>query len=87
MPLLRALTERGGSAPASEVIEAVGEKLDAQLTPVDKEALSSGQIRWKNRTQWARLKLVEEGLMEKDSPKGLWAITETGRSKLNGVAA
>lgn len=87
MPLLSSLVERGGTAPANDLIEAVGEKLDGQLTPVDKETLPSGQIRWRNRTQWARVKLVEEGLMAKDSPRGIWAITETGRTKLNGVAA
>ncbi len=84
IPLLSSLAERGGSAPARETIEWVGKKLEGKLTPADKGTNSSGVIRWQNRVQFVRLKLVEEGLLARDSPRGVWALTEMGRSRLNG---
>jgi len=86
-PLLSALAERGGSAPVSDVIDAVGKELGEQLTAMDREALPSGQTRWKNRAQFVRLRLVNEGSLAPDSPRGIWAITDLGRSRLNGTNA
>ncbi|MDR7549480.1 MAG: winged helix-turn-helix domain-containing protein [Armatimonadota bacterium] len=77
-PLLTALAERGGSAPAREIIEAVGERLGNRLTPADVESLPSGHIRWQNRVQFVRLRLVEEGLLSKDTPRGVWGLTDAG---------
>ena len=81
-PVLSALSERGGTAPAREIIEAVGKKLESRLTPSDKERTSSGVIRWQNRIQFVRLRLVEEGLLARDSARGIWALTDTGRVRL-----
>lgn len=81
-PLLTALEERGGSAPVRDVIESVGKKLNGNLTPVDKERIVSGAVRWHNRTQFVRLRLVEEGLIAKDSPRGIWALTDSGRDRV-----
>ena len=82
VPLLSALAERGGSAPVRDVLEAVGQALDGKLTPVDNERITSGTIRWRNRTQFVRLQLVAEGLMAKDSPRGVWSLTDAGRARL-----
>lgn len=84
MPLLTTLAERGGSAAVREVIEAVGKKLAEKLTATDKQKTSSGAIRWENRLQFVRLKLVEEGLLVKGSPRGIWALSDKGRAHLNG---
>jgi len=78
-PILEVLVGRGGSAPARDVIEVVGEKLRDVLTAVDKEPIASGGIRWHNRVQFARLHLVEEGAIAKDAPRGVWTITDAGR--------
>lgn len=83
-PILRALAQRGGSAPARDVIEAVGQALTADFTPIDKDKLGSGGVRWENRVQFVRLRMVEEGLMVKGWTKGVWAITDQGRASLNG---
>jgi hypothetical protein len=81
-PLLKALDAKGGSAPASEVIEDVGVALDGLLTNVDREVLDSGMTRWKNRVQFVRLKLVQAGQVKKDSPRGVWEITPAGRDRV-----
>jgi Mrr restriction endonuclease-like protein len=82
LSILNVLVERGGGAPAGEVIEAVGDKLSAELTPTDKESIASGGIRWHKRVQFARLHLVEEGAITKEAPRGVWTITDAGRRKV-----
>ena len=83
IPILEALADAGGSAVAVEVIATVGERLCDRLTPLDYQPLRSGGIRWRNRAQFARLRMVERGLMEKGSPPGIWKITEAGRQFLD----
>lgn len=86
-PLLRALVAHGGSAPASELIEDVGAALDGRLTAADRELLDSGLTRWKNRVQFVRLKLVQAGQVKKDSPRGVWEITQAGRDRVESVGS
>jgi hypothetical protein len=82
LPLLEALVELGGSAPTSDVVDLLGKKLEAKLTDVDRETISSGEIRWRNRVQFVRLGLIKEGLMVKESPRGVWEITDEGRARI-----
>lgn len=86
-PLLRALVAHGGSAPVSELIEDVGAALDVHLTAADREPLDSGLMRWKNRVQFVRLKLVQAGQVKKDSPRGVWEITQAGRDRVESVGS
>ena len=80
-PFLVTLLEMGGSATAGVVIDAVGEKLQNRLTDVDREPLKSGLVRWKNRVQFTRMRLAYAGLLKKDSPRGIWELSETGRAQ------
>lgn len=82
-PTLEALVELGGQGTVSEVLQLVEKKM--VLTPHDHERLSSDPsiTRWKNTAQWCRLLMVQEGLLERNSPRGIWAITERGRAALN----
>lgn len=89
LPILRTLDEKGGSAPASHVIERVGELLAGRLTPTDEELLASGLVRWRSRTQFVRLRLSQRGDMLTDSPRGVWEISPQGQERLKreGAAA
>jgi hypothetical protein len=82
IPLLASLAELGGTAPAREVIKAVGEKLSGTLTVADRESLASGAVRWENRVQFVRLRLVNEGLLERVSPRGTWTLSQEGQARL-----
>jgi hypothetical protein len=84
LPILQILSEKGDQAPTSEVLDALGERLNGRLTEADRETLDSGQIRWRNRAQFVRLRLVQRGDMVKDSPRGMWAITEQGERRAKG---
>jgi hypothetical protein len=79
VPILRELVERGGSGHATDVTDAVGQRMVDRLTEMDREKLDSGDIRWRNRVQFTRLKLKERGLIAADSPRGVWEITDAGR--------
>lgn len=79
LPLLAALADAGGSGTSRDITEAVGATLDGRLTGLDRESLKSGGIRWENRIQFVRLKLIERGFLEKDTPRGTWAISDAGR--------
>ena len=81
-PILEALVELGGSGSMNEVLRRVEKKMQGVLTEYDRQPLPSGDIRWRNTAQWARYKLVQEGLMRRDSPWGIWEISEAGRRAL-----
>lgn len=90
VPLLSTLIDHGGAAAFQEVVNGVGEKLGDRLTELDRANLASGGVRWQSRLQFVRLRLIERGLMAKDSPRGVWAITDEGRefvsTNLSGAA-
>jgi hypothetical protein len=80
LPILEALVELGGEAHASDVLKLVHAKMKNILNTYDYEDLSSNnQKRWENTTQWVKYKMVEEGLLDRNVPRGVWRITEKGR--------
>lgn len=87
MPILRFLAENGGRAPSREVIDAVGIALKDELTEADREELNSGDIRWKNRAAFVRLRLIERGELDGNAPRGTWAITAKGSKRVASSAA
>jgi Mrr N-terminal domain len=82
VPILRALDAMGGRGPTSEVIALVEKELGPAFTAADLQTLSAGDVRWKNRAQFVRLKLIEKGEMVSGSPRGTWEISDTGRQRV-----
>jgi hypothetical protein len=84
MPILRYLDQQGGRAPSREVIEAVGDQLqrEGRFEPADLEPLKSGEVRWKSRAAFVRLRLVETGDLDGQAPRGTWEITDQGRQRV-----
>jgi Mrr N-terminal domain len=85
LPILQVLERHGGRAPSREVVAEVGEIVASKLTEVDREDLSSGGLRWENRVHFTRLRLVERGELKKDSPRGVWEISEAGAARARGA--
>jgi hypothetical protein len=84
LPILRILGERDGRAgPASEVIDELGRRLQGSLTDADYETLQSGSVRWKNRAQFVRLKLIQGGDLKKGSPRGVWELSSQGAERIS----
>lgn len=79
LPILAVLESRGGSAPARDVVHAVGEIMAERLTERDRELLpNGGGERWQNRVQFSRLRMKEKGLIKSGSPRGLWELADAG---------
>ena len=83
-PILQALSDLGGSAKRSDIFQLLEHSMRDVLKPIDYQILSSEaeQMRWQNSAQWARNLMVKEGLLQADSPVGIWEITEKGRDFL-----
>ncbi len=82
LPILRALAYLGGRVPTSEVIAQVEKEMGTRLTDLDREELTSGGVRWQNRVQFVRLKLIKKGDMVEGSPRGIWEISPAGRERI-----
>jgi Mrr N-terminal domain len=86
LPMLEIIAEHGGRAPAREVLDELETRLSGKLTEVDHATLGSGDIRWRNRAQFVRLRLIQEGDLVKDSPRGVWELTDQGRRRIADAA-
>ncbi len=87
--ILQALIDLGGSGRMGDVLGRVHEAMKDTLRKVDYEAMPSDPEtpRWRNTAQWARMALVEQGLMKKGSQRGVWEISEEGRAALKRASA
>lgn len=83
-PILRVLIEMGGSGKVADVLDRVGKIMKPILQDVDYQPLASSpdNLRWRNTAQWARNTMVHDGLLQADSQRGVWAITDKGRAAL-----
>jgi hypothetical protein len=77
-PILEILLENGGRLPKQAVIDELGRRLHDRFTDADQDTLESGGVRWQSRAQFARLRLAERRFIDKNAPRGTWAITEEG---------
>ena len=84
VPILQILDQMGGSGKVAEVLERVGQIMKHILKDVDYDRLASSpdNPRWRNAAQWARNSMVNEGLLKDDSPRGVWDISDKGRTIL-----
>jgi hypothetical protein len=83
-PILGIIAEAGGSAAANDVIEVLGERMKDAFKARDLDLLKMGEVRWRNRARFARLRMREQGLLSQTSHRGLWEITDAGRRYLAG---
>jgi hypothetical protein len=83
IPILEGLEELGGSGRTDDVLDRVEKKMANVLRPEDYEMLPSGiSIRWRNRAQWQRQNMVQQGLISANSRRGIWELTSKGREWL-----
>ncbi len=77
-PILEILHGFGGEHSSRGVIDKLPEKIGHLFKPKDLEPTRRGDVRWRNRAQWARNTLMEDGLLERNSPWGIWRLTDEG---------
>jgi len=78
VPILELLDEAKGRARGRDVINALENRIGPKLTERDHDILEMGEVRWRNRARFARLRMKELGLVSNESPRGIWEITEKG---------
>ncbi len=78
--ILAALRQMDGVAKAAAVKEAVVATMAEQHQPVDETLLQSGQAKYLNDMQWARMYLVNASMLEPVSVAGhgVWKLTDKG---------
>lgn len=82
--ILKILIKVGGSAKRGRVLDIIKRDCGQLLSGKDLSEYQSGHgERWKNHISFAREHLKEAGYLRKDSPRGLWEITDGGRKKYN----
>ena len=85
LPILNALVELGGSAPADDVLARVYLLVKERLRQIDESPKSDAdeeQLHREYQTLVMQKRLVAAGLMTGDSPQGTWEITQKGREYL-----
>lgn len=83
-PILEVLVRMGGRGRRRTVIDAVGKQMANVLTKADYEGLpKSGYPRWRNRIQWQASNMRRRGFIKRDSPRGVWEISDEGRRWLD----
>ena len=74
--IIKILKERRGSESVQNIINSIEKQLEGKLLPRDLETTSNGVIIWKNRVNWERHRMVKEGLLKNNSPRGIWELNE-----------
>lgn len=75
--LIQALKILNGRARLREVIEQMGRQLDGKLLTGDMEILeSTKEPLWQNNAQWERYRMIQDGILRNDSPRGIWELNE-----------
>jgi hypothetical protein len=82
-PILEALVEKGDRASREEVHKAVERKMKDLLKTGNYELNRDGTTKLEKGIDYARLKLVHDGLLKRGSPRGIWEITEEGKQWLS----
>lgn len=77
-PILRALSELGGSARPREVVERVAKNEHVPDEVLDQLNPAGGQ-RFPNQVHWARFYLADAGYIDR-SKHGVWKLTDLGTS-------
>lgn len=86
-PILAVLAKMGGSGRVGDVLAEVHEIMKPRLTKHDHKPLPSNPKtpRWYNTAQWCRNDLANEGLIRRDTSRGVWQLTEEGWSEAKKI--
>ncbi|MBM3326952.1 MAG: hypothetical protein FJY65_08245 [Calditrichaeota bacterium] len=89
IPVLKALDDLGGKGSRNEVIKKLATSMKGILNNYDLEDKPSrpGIVRWHITMDKARVILLDEGLLMKDSPLGVWEINPKGKEFLKKETA
>jgi len=73
-PIIEALEELGGKGTVDEVLDLVFKKVELRLTAIDYEKTQIGLVRWRSTALWERYQMMKDGIIESNSPRGVWIL-------------
>ena len=86
--IIQVLTELGGSAHCSKVLDRMQELLEGKLFPGDLETRGkSDEPVWRNNTRWERQTMVNKGILRNDSKFGYWELNKDRASYVEETQA
>lgn len=75
--IIEALESFGGSAHKNDVLHYMEQKLQSKLLPGDLERRESTKdLVWQNNACWERFRMVEDGILKTNSPRGIWELNK-----------
>jgi len=74
--IIQILKERGGSAQAKKVLDAIATMMEGKFLPGDLTPHATGVPMWRNRAAWERLEMVKKGILRSNSRRGYWELNE-----------
>jgi hypothetical protein len=75
--IIRALKKLGGRARVGDVKTEIGRQLEGKLLPGDLEwRKATKEYVWQNNAKWERFRMIKDGLLRSDSPRGIWELSE-----------
>lgn len=78
--ITEALKLRGGSAKKNDILKDMEQELQGKLLPGDLEwRAATNDYAWQNNACWERYQMAQEGILKRDSPKGIWELSEDQR--------
>jgi len=86
IPILEALAELGGEARTQEVLRHLEQKLKSRLREGDYEPNRDGIPKWQKAVHFGRLIMTRDGLLAKNTPRGVWRITNVGMEYLRRLS-
>ena len=82
---LKVLEELGGEGHHSQILDILEEKMKSEFNEIDREDLKTGEVRWKKNAEWQRYIMTKKGLLDSNSSRGIWKITEKGKEYLKSM--
>lgn len=73
--IVKVMEEMGKSGHKREIHNRLEDFLVDVLNSEDYKIDSSGQVSWHHQADWARMYMVQVGILKKDSPRGIWELS------------
>jgi len=83
--IVQVMEEMGKSGHKREIHNRLEDVLEGVLNSEDYEIDSSGQVTWHHQVDWARMYMVQVGILKNDSPRGIWELSEEFEKKMRTI--
>lgn len=79
-PILQVLIEMGGRGERRQVLDRLAEVMASRLGDHDRESHRDGTVRWEKTAEFQCTEMRRIGLLKPVSRKGVWEVSDQGRS-------